>query len=489
MTTMIAKSGYDHAVRALALDQVLALVAHECVNVAARKSVAALRPSADVEWIQERLAEIDEYRALREDSGDIHIPETGYREQVARIGQGERGDAVTLRRIADGENAVRDLRKGVIDRRDRSPLLSTIAAGAEPNETYIRDAYKALDAEGQVRDEASPELKRIRRDIAAAKSGLRDRAEKLVSDMGADAHATMVGGRHVLVVPRAKVKKGSGLVHGASQTGGSLYVEPLQMLDLNNELETRLADEQEEIDRILRALSDQVRDGAPGILANADVIDRLDAIRATARFADRFGGITPDIVKDRLHLVRARHPLLLMAMERSGKGDSQVPLDLTLDPKQRLMIITGPNAGGKTVALKTVGLLTLMLQCGIPIPCVHGSELPVFERVFADIGDEQSLESSLSTFTSHLAHLDEMTRQADQHTLCLIDEIGDGTDPDEGAAIAIATLEKLLSSGAAVIATTHYGRIKTFALETDGVANASMAFEDETSRPLYRLLE
>jgi DNA mismatch repair protein MutS2 len=176
-------------------------------------------------------------------------------------------------------------------------------------------------------------------------------------------------------------------------------------------------------------------------------------------------------------------------MDRAGRTDKQVPLDLTVDPKQRLLIITGPNAGGKTVALKTVGLLALMLQCGLPIPCAHGTELPVFERVFADIGDEQSLESSLSTFTSHLAHLDEMTRQADKRTLCLVDEIGDGTDPDEGAAIAIATLEKLLGSGAAVIATTHYGRIKTFALETDGVANASMAFEDETSRPLYRLLE
>jgi DNA mismatch repair protein MutS2 len=153
------------------------------------------------------------------------------------------------------------------------------------------------------------------------------------------------------------------------------------------------------------------------------------------------------------------------------------------------MIVTGPNAGGKTVALKTAGLLVLMLQCGLPVPCAHGTEMPVFERVFADIGDEQSLESSLSTFTSHLSHLDEMTRRSDARTLCLIDEIGDGTDPDEGAAIAIATLERLLASGAAVIATTHYGRIKAFALETDGVANASMAFEDETSRPLYRLLE
>jgi DNA mismatch repair protein MutS2 len=481
--------GFAHAARALALDEVLGLVGAECVNSAARAAVTSLRPTADTEWIGERLAEVDEYRVLREAAGDIAIPETGYRAHVQRIAQGERGDGSVIRRIADGEHAVGELKRSVQERRDSSPLLFAIAASAQSDDALVRATYRALDAEGNVRDDATPALKAIRRDIAAARSGLRERAEKLVNDMGADSHATVISGRHVLVVPRARVKRGTGLVHGASQSGGSLYIEPLSLLDLNNELETRLADEQEEIDRILRALSEQVRESAPGILANADIIDRLDVIRAVARFADRFACITPDIVGARMHLVRARHPLLLVAMARAGTHGHPVPLDLTLDPKQRLMIITGPNAGGKTVALKTAGLLALMLQCGLPVPCAHGTEMPVFERIFADIGDEQSLESSLSTFTSHLAHLGEMTRRADRKTLCLVDEIGDGTDPDEGAAIAIATLEQLLRSGAAVIATTHYGRIKTFALENDGVANASMAFEDETSRPLYRLLE
>ena len=483
------QSHFSHASRALALDQVLALVGVECVNTATREAMATRAPSADAAWIRERLAEIDEYRELREAAGDIVIPHTEYRDAVARIAQGERGDGVTLRRIADGEHAVGELKRSVQERRESSPLLYTIAAGAEPDDALVRDTYRALDADGSVRDEATPQLKAIRRDIASARNSLRERSEKLVSDFGADSHATVISGRHVLVVPRARVKRGTGLVHGASQSGGSLYVEPLSLLDLNNELETRLADEHEEIDRILRALSDRVRDGADGIIANADVIDRLDGIRAVARFADSFGCVTPDIVGSRIHLVRARHPLLLVAKSRAGTHDGIVPLDLTLEPTQRLMIITGPNAGGKTVALKTVGLLSLMLQSGIPVPVAHGTEMPVFERIYADIGDEQSLESSLSTFTSHLAHLDQMTRDADGRTLCLIDEIGDGTDPDEGAAIAIATLEQLLRSGAAVVATTHYGRIKTFALETDGVANASMAFEDETSRPLYRLLE
>jgi DNA mismatch repair protein MutS2 len=489
MKPFSSQSHFAHAARALALRDVLELVAVECVNAAARERVVALEPSADTARIRERFAEVDEYRELRESSGDIAIPETGYRTQVEHIALGERGDGVTLRHIADGEHAVGELKRSVKERRESSPRLFEIVSGASPDDAFVRNAYRALDADGRVRDEATPKLKAIRRDIASARNNLRERAEKLVGDLGADSHATVISGRHVLVVPRARVKRGTGLVHGASQSGGSLYVEPLALLDLNNELETRLADEQEEIDRILRALSEQVRVSAPGIIANADIIDRLDVIRAVARFSDKFGCITPDIVGSRIHLVRARHPLLLIAMSRTGAHDGQVPLDLTLDPRQRLMIITGPNAGGKTVALKTVGLLSLMLQCGIPVPVSHGSEMTVFERIYADIGEEQSLESSLSTFTSHLAHLGEMTKHADANTLCLIDEIGDGTDPDEGAAIAVATLEQLLRSRAAVIATTHYGRIKTFALETDGVANASMAFEDETSRPLYRLLE
>lgn len=481
---------FDHAARVLALDDALALVAGHCVNEGARREVASLRPTADAARIRASLDETDEYRRLREQNGDLAIPDTGYRADVERIARGERGSGEVLRRIADGERAVATLRRSLAGGEGAFERLRAIAASTVPHDELVAEADHALEPDGSVKDGASPELKAIRRDIRVARTKLRERAEKLVGDLGADAHATMMGGRHVLVVPRAKVKKGTGLVHGASHTGGSLYVEPVALLELNNELETRLADEAEEIARILAALSDLVRRHADAILANADAIERLDGIRARAAFAERFGCVAPEISSvGRLRLVRARHPLLTLALERAGTLDRQVPLDLTLEPGHRLLVITGPNAGGKTVAIKTVGLSVLLLQCGLPVPCAHGSELPIFEQVFADVGDEQSLESSLSTFTSHLRNLDEMTRRANAATLCLIDEIGDGTDPDEGAAIAVATLERLLASRAAVIASTHYGRIKTFALETDGVANASMAFEDGEARPLYRLLE
>lgn len=483
---------FDHAARVLGLFEVLALVSSACVNAGARAAVAALRPLTDAGAIRASLAEIDEYRRLREESGDIAIPDTSYRDDVAKIAEGARGTADGLRRIADGERAIAELARFVAGEAGSFPKLAAIAAASSPHEDIVAEIDRAIDADGEVRDDATPALKSIRRDIRGARNSLRERAEKMVGDLGADAHATVMGTRHVLVVPRGKVKRGAGLVHGASQTGGSLYLEPMALLDLNNELETRLADELEEIDRILRALSDRVRRAAPTIVANADVVDTLDAVRAKAAFAERFGCITPDLSADdvaRLHLVRARHPLLTLALDRSGALASLIPLDLTVEQSQRLMVITGPNAGGKTVALKTVGLFALMLQCGLPLPCANGSEMPVFERVLVDIGDEQSLESSLSTFTSHLTHLSRMTQLANERVLCLIDEIGDGTDPDEGAAIAIATLERLLASGAAVIATTHYGRIKTFALETPGVANASMAFAEETARPQFRLLQ
>ncbi len=490
MTPGNSNHPFEHAARVLSLDAVLDLLAAHCVNDGTRGAARTATPTADVAAIRRSLDEIAEYAQLREDSGDIAIPDTSYRADVEAIADGARGSGEALRHIADGEHAVAALRRTGAADATTFPRLSEIAAAATPHHDFVAEADRALEPDGAVKDDATPELRAHRRAIKSLRARLRERVEKLVGEIGADAHATVSGSRHVLVVPRAKVKRGSGFVHGASHTGGSLYVEPLVLLELNNELETRLADEAEEVDRILEALSARVRAVAPAILANADVVEYLDLVRAKEALGARFGCVTPEISSTgRLRLVRARHPLLSLALERAGRFDQQVPLDLTLEPAQRLMIITGPNAGGKTVALKTVGLLVLMLQCGLRVPCAHGTELPVFERVFADIGDEQSLESSLSTFTSHLRHLDEMARRANAHSLCLVDEIGDGTDPDEGAAIAIAALERLLASGAAVVATTHYGRIKTFALETHGVANASMAFADETSRPLYRLLQ
>jgi DNA mismatch repair protein MutS2 len=356
-----------------------------------------------------------------------------------------------------------------------------------PQQDIVEAVERTIDADGGVKDDASPALVSIRRQINRARGALRGRSEKMSAAYGEGAYPTVLGSRYVLLVPRAQFHKRDGLVHSTSHKGGSVYFEPFDMVERNNELETLAIDESAEIARILRELSDRVRAVAPVVVANADTMIDADALRARAAFSREFNCCSPAVSDGPVRLAAARHPLLV----RSHAEDDRdvVPLDLALDPEKRVMVITGPNAGGKTVALKTLGTAVLLFQCGVQVPCAEGTELPVFERLMVDIGDEQSIETSLSTFTSHLKHLDRMCRTADPRSLCLIDEIGDGTDPDEGAALAVATLEELLESGAAVIATTHYGRIKTFALKTGGVSNASMAFEDAEGRPLYRLLQ
>jgi DNA mismatch repair protein MutS2 len=298
---------FEHAARVLSLDAVLALLATHCVNDGARRAATSLAPCADVDAIRASLEEIAEYETLRDASGDIAIPTTSYRSEVAAIAEGARGSGEALRRIAEGERAVAALRSGVASEAATYPRLAEIAAAAAPDRALIDEVDRALEPDGAVKDDATPELRALRKRLRATRTTLRERVEKLVGEIGAEALSTVSGGRHVLVVPRAKVKKGSGLVHGASHTGGSLYVEPIAILELNNELETLLADEAEEVERILDMLSARVRNAAPAILANADVVERLDLIRAKEAFAERFGCIAPEIsLTHRLRLVRAR---------------------------------------------------------------------------------------------------------------------------------------------------------------------------------------
>ncbi|MDH3197948.1 MAG: Smr/MutS family protein [Candidatus Krumholzibacteria bacterium] len=481
---------FVHAARTLELDAVLDLVASRCVNDGARAAVRALFPLADAGAIAEALAAVEELRYYSAEEGDIPVASTEHRAYVEALARRAAGPAPeVLWRLAQSERAAADLRRRLEGREDTHPRLAAMAARIVPDAALVKAVEAAVDADGTVRDDASPLLARLRREIRDLRASLRSLAERLVSEYGEDTLGTVLGSRHVLVVPRSRVSRQSGLVHAASHSGGSLYYEPAPLVERNNELETRVGDESAEVSRILEALAERVRAARDRLLANADAVDAFDALRAKAAFAKAFRCTTPSPSTDgRLRLVRARHPLLEAMLAAAGDREL-VALDLTLEPGGRLLVISGPNAGGKTVALRTAGVCALMFQCGLQVPCDTGSQLPVFARVLVDIGDEQSMASSLSTFTSHLRHLDAMTRLAGADTLCLIDEIGDGTDPDEGAALAVATLERLLASRAAVIATTHFGRIKAFALKTDGVSNASMAFEDAEGRPLYRLLQ
>ena len=489
MTDTLANVSFRHAFDALRFDAVLELVASGCVNETARAKVRALFPTASLEDITRSLALVEEFRALREGHGDVSIGDTSPREAVARLIQrGEPLEPLDLLRVAATERASAELGRQLAIAPETYGRLSALAAGIVPHPGIVSAIGRALDPDGRVKDSASPALSTIRREINRVRTAIRGRSEKLAAGFGEGAYATILGSRYVLLVPRTRFHRGEGMVHATSHTGGSLYFEPFDLVERNNELETLSSDERAEESRILSELCKQVSAVGPEIEGNMDVIDAVDCVRAQAAFSRTFDCRSPIVSRDGVvRLVAARHPVLVRSL--SGESRSVVPLDLELRPGRRVMVVTGPNAGGKTVTLKTLGVAVLLFQCGLPVPCGPGTELPVFRGLLVDIGDEQSMEASLSTFTSHLRHLDTMCRVSDRDTLCLIDEIGDGTDPDEGAALAVASLERLLGTEAAVVATTHYGRIKTYALGTAGVTNASMAFEDAEGRPMYRLLQ
>jgi DNA mismatch repair protein MutS2 len=489
MQNNTSSENFGHAAEALQWGHTLELIASRCVNADARRRVQSVLPSADAGRIAGAIETIEQYRKLHDDHGDAAVPEVDYRHALERLtGRGESLEAEDLLRVAAGERTAAEVRRHLERDTENCPRLAAIARGIVPHAELTGQIERSIDADGAVRDGASPLLSSLRRQIKRLRSSLRGRSETLTAGYGQESFPTVLGSRYVLLVPRTQFHKRDGMVHSTSHKGGSVYFEPFDLVERNNELETVILDESTEVARILRELSDRVLDVAGELLDNVEVLIETDVLRAKASFCREFGCVSPAASPGgEIVLKQARHPLLVRSL--AGDGSGVVPLDLTLEPQRRVMIITGPNAGGKTVALKTLGTAVLLFQSGIQVPAGEGTTLPVFDRLMADIGDEQSIEASLSTFTSHLRHLDTMCRAAGRDALCLIDEIGDGTDPDEGAALAVATLEALIESGAAVVATTHYGRIKTFALKNPGVTNASMAFEDEQGHPLYRLLQ
>ena len=352
---------------------------------------------------------------------------------------------------------------------------------------YLEDRIRsAILDEETIADTASPELADIRRKMRAAATKGRQILQRIISSPSyakvlQEALITQRDGR--FVVPVKAECKGSipGLVHDISASGATLFVEPMGVVQANNELKELQAREEKEIDRILRILSGECAAQMMNILYDYDILVHLDVIFARAQLSYRMNAAMPLLArKGGIVLRRARHPLLDQA--------KAVPISLELGNQYDTLVITGPNTGGKTVTLKTIGLLTLMAQCGLQIPADDGCRLRVFDRVLADVGDEQSIEQSLSTFSAHMSNTVEILRQADENSLLLFDELGAGTDPEEGAALAIAIIQNGRSKGSLIAATTHYAEMKTFAMTTAGVENASCEFDVATLRPTYRLL-
>ena len=477
---------FEKSIRTLELPAVLEKLAAKAVSQAAKDRCLKLTPSTDVEEV---LRLLDETDAAKERLGLHGSPSfSGVKDVSQALDRADHGGVLNTRELLDIAGVLTASRR-VSDydaqRQGEETVLDRLFASLHTNKYLEEQIRSAILDEETIADTASSELADIRRKMRLAASKGRQILQRIISSPSyakvlQEALITQRDGR--FVVPVKAECKGSmpGLVHDISSSGATLFVEPMGVVQANNELKELEAREQKEIDRILRQLSAACAAQMENILWDYDILVHLDVIFARAQLSYQLNASRPEVRRrGGVTLRRARHPLLDQARA--------VPITVELGQQFDTLVITGPNTGGKTVTLKTIGLLCLMAQCGLHIPADSGSAVRVFHRVLADVGDEQSIEQSLSTFSGHMKKITGILELAMPHTLVLLDELGAGTDPAEGAALAVAIIEELRRRGVLLMATTHYAELKVFALETKGVVNASCEFDLETLRPTYKL--
>ncbi len=478
---------FEKSIRTLELPAVLEKLAAKAVSQAAKDRCLKLTPSTDAEEV---LRLLDETDAAKERLGLHGSPSfSGVKDVSAALTRADHGGMLNTRELLDIAGVLTASRR-VSDydaqRQGEETVLDRLFASLHTNKYLEEQIRSAILDEETIADTASSELADIRRKMRLAASKGRQILQRIISSPSyakvlQEALITQRDGR--FVVPVKAECKGSmpGLVHDISSSGATLFVEPMGVVQANNELKELEAREQKEIDRILRQLSAACAAQMENILWDYDILVHLDVIFARAQLSYQLNASRPEVRRrGGVTLRRAWHPLLDQA--------KAVPITVELGQQFDTLVITGPNTGGKTVTLKTIGLLCLMAQCGLHIPADSGSAVRVFHRVLADVGDEQSIEQSLSTFSAHMSNIVQILREVDDKSLLLFDELGAGTDPVEGAALAIAIIESARSQGALIAATTHYAELKTFAMTTAGVENASCEFDVQTLRPTYRLL-
>ena len=478
---------FEKSIRTLELPAVLEKLAAKAVSQAAKDRCLKLTPSTDAEEV---LRLLDETDAAKERLGLHGSPSfSGVKDVSAALTRADHGGMLNTRELLDIAGVLTASRR-VADydaqRQGEETVLDRLFTSLHTNKYLEEQIRSAILDEETIADTASSELADIRRKMRLAASKGRQILQRIISSPSyakvlQEALITQRDGR--FVVPVRAECKGSmpGLVHDVSSSGATLFVEPMGVVQANNELKELEAREKKEIDRILRQLSAACAGSMENILWDYDILVHLDVIFARAQLSYQLNASRPEVRRrGGVALRRARHPLLDQA--------KAVPITVELGEQFDTLVITGPNTGGKTVTLKTIGLLCLMAQCGLHIPADSGSAVRVFHRVLADVGDEQSIEQSLSTFSAHMSNIVQILREVDDKSLLLFDELGAGTDPVEGAALAIAIIESARSQGALIAATTHYAELKTFAMTTAGVENASCEFDVQTLRPTYRLL-
>jgi len=479
----------EKALETLEFDKIVARLAGLAATPMGREAALSLAPSSDLGEARLWLAHTDE--AVRAVALKGAPPIGGVTDIRPALRRARVGGVLSARELLDvaglidGAEAMRRYARAAAET-GQLPHLAEMAARLGDAKDLGEEIRRCIDENGEVTDAASGELAAVRREIRAGENRIRDKLDEMirspsVRQMLQDAIVTLRGDRFVLPVKQEYRSRFGGIVHDQSASGATLFIEPEAIVVLNNRLKELRLRESREIERILRRLSGLVGEKAEGLSADTETLGVLDFWFAKAALAAEMKATKPEMNDAGIiRLPKARHPLL--------PADRAVPVDVELGGAFTTMIITGPNTGGKTVSLKTIGLLSLMAMAGLFVPAAEGSRLPVFDGVYADIGDEQSIEQNLSTFSGHMKNLVAILRRVTPRSLVLLDELGAGTDPAEGSALAVAILEHLHGIGCRVVATTHFGELKAYAYNREGIVNASMEFDDRTLRPTYRLL-
>ncbi|MBO4693640.1 MAG: endonuclease MutS2 [Clostridia bacterium] len=477
---------FEHSIKTLELDKVLSVVAAEAVTEDGKSLVMSLSPENAYENVKRLLDETDmAYKLLARFSAPSFSGAKNVSEPLKKSMRGASLSCSELLDIAELLRNIRTLKTWCSDNAVTQDILNCYFNSLNPNKFLEDKIFSAISGPNEVSDNASDTLYDIRRKIVSKSSKIRESLEKIVRSGTAkylqEAVITQRDGRFVVPVKQEYKGEIKGIVHGTSASGSTLFIEPMSVLETNNEIRVLEAKEADEISRILSELSVLCGEFADSINTSYDALVHLDLIFAKAKYAYKTESILPQINdKGYIYLKRARHPLI--------SKNRVVPVTVSLGKKYKSLIITGPNTGGKTVTIKTIGLFTLMTMCGLMIPADDGSCISVFKKVFSDIGDEQSIAQSLSTFSSHMVNIVSILENADDNTLVLLDELCAGTDPIEGAALAKAIIIKLLSVGAKAAVTTHFPELKAYAIDTEGVENASCEFDVNTLKPTYRLI-
>ena len=476
----------ERSLRVLEFTKIRAQLAQYCVSDMGKALCEALNPSNRIEDVLRMQQETDEAHSLLAYLGGT--PMIPFSDVHASLHLAQIGSSLSPRALLDIGvclRASRAARDAIVTDRQDTPLLSANASRLSTFKLIEQAISDAIISEDEIADRASNELFQIRRKMRACNERVRERLNGMIHNQTfqkylQDAIITMRAERYVLPVRAEYRSMVPGIVHDQSATGATVFIEPMSVVEIGNELKQLISAEKAEIEKILRTLSAQIAPEAEAIEDNLAILAQLDFAFSKASMAKQMDGCMPKMNREgRLNIVQGRHPLI--------DPQKVVPLDIRLGSDFTTLIITGPNTGGKTVTLKTTGLFTLMAQSGLQVPAEYGTELAVFDDVFADIGDEQSIEQSLSTFSGHMTNIVSILQNVTPESLVLFDELGAGTDPTEGAALAQAVLSTLLDMHTRTVATTHYSELKEYALTTPNVENASVEFDVATLRPTYRL--